>query len=177
MVLSKSASPSVATVPTAPPPALATSTSILPNFSAVSLNTRSRSARLVTSALRAMKSAPSCATELASVSGLRPTIAPLAPSFLNSWAMPNPMPLLPPAEDFKKEYKREMRAIQDAMDVLSGKWKIAIITSICCYRIRRFSDILTDVEGISNRMLSKELKELETHQLITRTVLDTQPIT
>jgi DNA-binding HxlR family transcriptional regulator len=80
-------------------------------------------------------------------------------------------------EDFRKEYKREMRAVQDSMEVLSGKWKIAIITSICCYRTRRFSDMLTDVEGISNRMLSKELKELETHQLIKRTVLDTQPIT
>jgi DNA-binding HxlR family transcriptional regulator len=81
------------------------------------------------------------------------------------------------AADFQKEYKREMRAVQDSMDVLSGKWKIAIITSICCYTKRRFSDMLTDVVGISNRMLSKELKELETHQLIKRTVLDTQPIT
>ncbi len=63
------------------------------------------------------------------------------------------------------------------MDVLSGKWKIAIITSICCYGQRRFSDILNDIDGISNRMLSKELKELEINQLVKRTVLDTQPIT
>ena len=63
------------------------------------------------------------------------------------------------------------------MDVLSGKWKIAIISSICCYGKRRFSDILNDVNGISNRMLSKELKELEINELIKRTVLDTQPIT
>ncbi len=58
-----------------------------------------------------------------------------------------------------------------------GKWKISIISSICCYGKRRFSDILNDVEGISNRMLSKELKELEINQLVKRTVLDTQPIT
>ena len=81
------------------------------------------------------------------------------------------------AADFQKEYKKQMRAVQDSMDVLSGKWKIAIITSICCYTKRRFSDMLTDVVGISNRMPSKELKELEINQLITRTVLDTQPIT
>jgi DNA-binding HxlR family transcriptional regulator len=61
--------------------------------------------------------------------------------------------------------------------VLNGKWKIAIITSICCYGKRRFSDILNDIEGISNRMLSKELKELEINQLVKRTILDTQPIT
>lgn len=79
--------------------------------------------------------------------------------------------------DFKQEHKKEMRAVQDSMDVLNGKWKIAIISSICFYNQRRFSEILNDVEGISNRMLSKELKELEINKLIIRTVLDTQPVT
>lgn len=79
-------------------------------------------------------------------------------------------------KNFKQEHKREMMAVQDSMDVLSGKWKIAIISSVCYYNKRRFSDILNDVVGISNKMLSKELKELEVNQLIKRTVLDTQPI-
>lgn len=73
-------------------------------------------------------------------------------------------------------HKKEIMAVHDAMDVLSGKWKISIISSICYYNKRRFSDILNDVDGISNKMLSKELKELEMNKLITRTVLDTQPI-
>ena len=80
-------------------------------------------------------------------------------------------------ENFEKEYKGEMRAVQDSMDVLNGKWKISIISSICYYNKRRFSDISKDVVGISNRMLSKELKELEFNQLIKRTVLDSQPVT
>lgn len=80
-------------------------------------------------------------------------------------------------ENFEKEYKSEMRAVQDSMDVLNGKWKISIISSICYYNKRRFSDISKDVVGISNRMLSKELKELEFNQLIKRTVLDSQPVT
>jgi len=75
------------------------------------------------------------------------------------------------------KHKKEMMAVQDSMDVLNGKWKISIISSICYYNKRRFSDILNDVEGISNKMLSKELKELEINQLVKRTVLDTQPIT
>ena len=50
-------------------------------------------------------------------------------------------------------------------------------SSICYYNKRRFSDILNDIDGISNRMLSKELKELEINKLIKRTVLDTQPVT
>lgn len=73
-------------------------------------------------------------------------------------------------------HKKEIMAVHDAMDVLSGKWKISIISSICYYNKRRFSDILNDVQGISNKMLSKELRELEINKLVKRTVLDTQPI-
>ncbi len=80
--------------------------------------------------------------------------------------------------EFKTDdHKKKMMAVQDSMDVLSGKWKITIISSICYYNKRRFSDILNDVVGISNKMLSKELKELEINKIVKRTVLDTQPIT
>jgi len=81
------------------------------------------------------------------------------------------------AKDFEKGNKNAMRAVQDSMDVLNGKWKIRIISSICCYNKRRFSDLLNDIEGIANRMLSKELKELEINELVKRTVLDTRPVT
>jgi len=77
----------------------------------------------------------------------------------------------------QKDRKTEMMAVHDAMDVLSGKWKIYIISSICLYNKRRFSDILNDIPGISNKMLSKELKELEINKLVERTVLDTHPVT
>lgn len=74
-------------------------------------------------------------------------------------------------------HNKKIMAVHDAMDILSGKWKISILTSICYYNKRRFSDILNDVKGISNKMLSKELKELEINKLVSRTVLSTQPIT
>lgn len=74
--------------------------------------------------------------------------------------------------------KKKIMAINDAMDVLNGKWKISIISAVCYYNKRRFTDILNDVSGISNKMLSKELKELEVNQLVKRTiVLDTHPAT
>lgn len=79
--------------------------------------------------------------------------------------------------DCKVEHKREIMAVHDAMDVLNGKWRISVISSICYYNKRRFSDILKDVNGISNRMLSKELRELEMNQLVKRIVLDTKPVT
>lgn len=80
-------------------------------------------------------------------------------------------------KNFQEDRKKEMMAIHDAMDVLNGKWKIYILSSICHYNKRRFSDILNDVPGISNKMLSKELKELEINKLVERTVLDTHPVT
>ncbi|MFT3901742.1 MAG: helix-turn-helix domain-containing protein [Niabella sp.] len=67
-------------------------------------------------------------------------------------------------------------AVHDAMDVLNGKWKISIIATLFYHKKRRFSDMLNDVEGISNKMLSKELKELEMNKLVKRTVLNTQPV-
>lgn len=80
-------------------------------------------------------------------------------------------------EEIKDQRKKDLMAVHDTMDVLNGKWKVSIITSICYYNKRRFTNILNDVPGISNKMLSKELKELEQDLLIKRTVLDTQPIT
>lgn len=78
--------------------------------------------------------------------------------------------------NFREECKKEIIAVHDAMDLLSGRWKISIIASLCYHPSRRFSEILRDVNGISNKMLSKELKDLETNMIVKRTVLDTQPI-
>ena len=69
-----------------------------------------------------------------------------------------------------------IRAIKDAMETLSGNWKLPILFSLSG-GAKRFKEITREVEGISDKMLSKELKELETNKLITRTVIDTQPIT
>src|SRR6478672_1277502 len=69
-----------------------------------------------------------------------------------------------------------IRAIQDIMDVLGGKWKISIVTCVC-FQPRRFSELLKLVEGISGKVLSRELKDLEMNKIVSRTVKDTQPVT
>jgi len=79
--------------------------------------------------------------------------------------------------NFQIECKKHLLAIHDTMDVLNGKWKVSIVATLCYHDKRRFSDILNDVKGISNKMLSKELKDLEVNKLVKRTVLDTKPIT
>ncbi|HEY1195376.1 helix-turn-helix domain-containing protein [Flavobacterium sp.] len=76
----------------------------------------------------------------------------------------------------KKTCSKHILAVHDAMDILNGRWKIAIIASLC-FNTLRFTDLLREVEGISGKMLSRELKNLEENQLVTRTVLNTQPIT
>ncbi len=69
----------------------------------------------------------------------------------------------------------KIRAIHDTMDVLSGKWKVSIIACLC-FQPMRYSEILREVEGISGKMLSRELKDLEMNNLIHRKVLDTKPV-
>ncbi|MCV9930149.1 helix-turn-helix transcriptional regulator [Flavobacterium sp. LS1R49] len=74
-----------------------------------------------------------------------------------------------------KECHNAVIAIHDVMDILNGKWKISIIACLC-YKKMRYSDLLKEVKGISGKMLSRDLKELEANFLITRTVSSTPPI-
>ena len=76
------------------------------------------------------------------------------------------------------ECPKELLAIKDAMDVLSGKWKIHIIGTLMNYSgSLRFMDLLRLVDGIAAKMLSKELQDLEINLLVKRTVQNTKPIT
>jgi len=71
---------------------------------------------------------------------------------------------------------KSIMAVHDAMDILNGRWKITIIASLCHSKMR-FTELLHNVSGISGKMLSRELKDLEINQLVSRTVLNTQPVT
>ena len=63
------------------------------------------------------------------------------------------------------------------MDVLTGKWKIQLIGILLFKGKMRFGELLRHVQGIGAKMLSKELQHLEENRIITRTVLQTKPIT
>ena len=83
----------------------------------------------------------------------------------------------------KSEPKREHREcrsmllpVQDALEVLSGKWKLPIIVALT-FGSKRFKEISREVHGITDKMLSKELRDLEMNQLVKRTVFDTFPPT
>lgn len=67
--------------------------------------------------------------------------------------------------------------MRDAIDVLSGKWKIPLIGTLIFNGSMRFSDLQRQMKGIGAKMLSKELQDLEMHRLVQRTVKATKPIT
>ena len=69
-----------------------------------------------------------------------------------------------------------IRAIRDAMEALNGSWKLQILESLSG-GTKRFKQISKEVPGISDKMLSKELKALEINQLVQRKVYDTFPPT
>ncbi|HLT42068.1 MAG TPA: helix-turn-helix domain-containing protein [Sphingobacteriaceae bacterium] len=72
--------------------------------------------------------------------------------------------------------KVKLRAVQDTLDILKGKWKISIISCLS-FGKRRFMELQREVSGIGAKMLSKELQELEINGLVLRTICDTKPIT
>jgi DNA-binding HxlR family transcriptional regulator len=76
----------------------------------------------------------------------------------------------------KEQCSKTLLPVQDALDILSGKWKLPIIISLS-FGKKRFKQIQREIEGITPKMLSKELKELEINELAERHVYDTSPVT
>jgi len=69
-----------------------------------------------------------------------------------------------------------MLSIKDALDAVEGRWKLLILFALA-EKPKRFKQIAKEVQGITDKTLSKELKSLEANQLIRRTVYDTFPPT
>jgi DNA-binding HxlR family transcriptional regulator len=66
-------------------------------------------------------------------------------------------------------------AVNDTLNVISGKWKLPIIGSLL-FDKKRFTEIQRNIPGITPRMLSKELKDLELNGVVKRIVYDTLPV-
>ena len=64
--------------------------------------------------------------------------------------------------------------VRDALEVLNGRWRLPILITLS-EGPKRFKQISKEVTGITDKMLSKELKALEENKLLTRKVYDTFP--
>lgn len=69
-----------------------------------------------------------------------------------------------------------LKNVLDALYVLNGKWKLALILSLV-QSSKRFNEIQQEVKGISAKVLAKELKDLELNDFIERKVFPTTPVT
>ena len=76
----------------------------------------------------------------------------------------------------ENECSQYVLPIRDTLYILSGKWKLPILSALM-FGKKRFKEMQREIPKITARMLSKELRELEVNQLITRTVYDTKPVT
>jgi len=69
-----------------------------------------------------------------------------------------------------------IRALNDTLNVLNGKWKLPIIGALLSNK-KRFNELERFIPKITPRMLSKELRDLEANGMITRTVLHSTSLT
>lgn len=76
----------------------------------------------------------------------------------------------------EKDCSKAMLSIKDALEAVEGRWKLLILYSLCSGP-KRFKEISREVTGITDKTLSKELKNLQTNKLINREVFDTSPPT
>lgn len=58
--------------------------------------------------------------------------------------------------------------LQGALNAIGGKWKLPILCSLLANGASRYNELLKNIRGISNTMLSKTLRELEEDGLVHR---------
>jgi len=76
-----------------------------------------------------------------------------------------------------EEYEKRMLALKDAIEILGGKWKFYILLNLNQYETLRFSQLKETCVGITSKVLTSELIQLEDNKLISRTVNSTKPVT
>src|SRR5580765_3016013 len=71
--------------------------------------------------------------------------------------------------------KATLNSIADALHVIGGKWKLRIIVALKDGN-KRFNEMQRLIEGISAKVLSTELKDLELNGFIRRNVYTDTPV-
>ncbi|HCM75661.1 MAG TPA: transcriptional regulator [Cytophagales bacterium] len=74
-----------------------------------------------------------------------------------------------------EDCRASLRNIGDALYVIGGKWKLKIIVALSEGN-SRFNDLQRTINGISAKVLSNELKEMEANGLVIRHVYDQWPV-
>lgn len=64
--------------------------------------------------------------------------------------------------------------IRCSLEVLGGKWKLLIVAELCKGK-KRYSELRRSIPEISEKMLISSLQELEHHNIVLRTVVESIP--
>ena len=75
-----------------------------------------------------------------------------------------------------KQCSASLSAVEDTLYVIGGKWNLKVIIALREHGNMRFNELQRTITGISARVLSNELKELEMNGLIKRKVYTTTPV-
>lgn len=65
--------------------------------------------------------------------------------------------------------------IDAALDVVSGKWKGLILWELQAHGVRRFAELRRGLPGVSEKMLTQHLREMEQDGLVHREVYPQVP--
>ncbi|WP_102028863.1 winged helix-turn-helix transcriptional regulator [Salirhabdus sp. Marseille-P4669] len=65
--------------------------------------------------------------------------------------------------------------VEDALGILVGKWKPIILLHLLKEGTQRFSELRRSMPGITQKMLTKQLRELEEEDIVERTVYPQVP--
>jgi len=74
-----------------------------------------------------------------------------------------------------KECAKSLAAVGDALYAIGGKWKLPIIIALRDGN-KRFNELQRTITGISAKVLSNELKELELNGFVRRNVYTQTPV-
>ena len=71
-------------------------------------------------------------------------------------------------------YPEEYADLRKALTLISGKWKLEILW-LLYHRTHRFGELHRTIPGVTQHMLTRQLRELEADGLVTRTVFAEVP--
>ena len=87
---------------------------------------------------------------------------------LSDQLLPRQFGMYPKQIKMKNKQKQiQVRDVQDVIDILGGRWRGAILASLCD-KEKRFNELKRDLGSITPRTLTKELRYLEMSKLVTR---------
>ncbi len=69
----------------------------------------------------------------------------------------------------KKQHDQNECQVVKALAIIGGKWKLPLIKRLTA-GTKRYNELFRDLDGITQRMLTKQLRELETDKIVARKI-------